>query len=266
MKLARWFAPSLVAAALVLAPLPALAAGTITAAKTDLTESSGQWKVFLTVKLAKKPANAHQQFRFIFKQTVLYETFLDDAHGDAEQTRNIPRPDVTPLIESMDINFGDVKGDIWTTTKFDFAIRRDRGYEAGEYKVEVRDADDHIVGSSFTMKLQGKNEVVDRRAMVMQDPGKKKKKPPPDEKPADAPKDNAAAADAPKDKDAKDAPAGDAKKHDGDGDGAAPPPPVDPKKGGCGCEIPGGHAPSSPTLPLLALATCAGLVAARRRR
>ncbi len=255
-KIRKLLIAPLFALSLSLASPSALAAGSIKPARTELTEISGGWKVFLEVKLGKKPATPHQPFRFIFKRTVLYETYLDDAHGDAEQQRKIPTPDAADQIESVDVGFSDAKGQIWDTTKFDFTIRRDRGYEAGEYKVEVRDSDNRPVGTSFTIKLQGKNPVVDRRAIVMADP-KRKEKPKDDAKaadpPKDAPKDDAKPEAAPKtDDDAKAAAA----------KSAAPPPPVEPKKSGCGCEIP---APSSPA-GIVAVAVGLSALAARRRR
>lgn len=252
----RWLARAATATALlVVVPNVALAAGTVSPAKTDLTEAAGGWKVFLTVKLGKKPANPHQSFRFVFKRTVLYETFLDDAHGDKEQTRNIPTPDADPMVESMDVNFANAKGEIWETTKLDFVIRRDRGFEAGEYKVEVRDSDNRAVGSTFTLKLGGQNAVVDRRAMVMADPGKKKKKEEKKEEPKEEPK-----ADPTEKKD--DAAPAEPKK-DGEGDGAQPPPPVEKKSGGCGCTVPDGETTGF-AIPLAAAGLAA--VALRRRR
>lgn len=258
MKTRSLLAAPLLALSLTLAAPPVLAAGTIKPSRTELTEVSGGWKVFLEVKLGKKPATAHQPFRFVFKRTVLYETFLDDAHGDAEQTRSIPTPDAADQIESIDVGFADAKGDIWDSTKLDFTIRRDRGYEAGEYKVEVRDSDNRLVGSAFTLKLQGKNTVVDRRAMVMQDPKKKKEKPKEDPKPADDKKDEK--------KDDKGSDAGTGSGGGGDDDAAkkaaAPPPAVPPKKSGCGCEVPGAPAPLG--FAAVALGLCA--LAVRRRR
>jgi len=117
------------------------------------------------VKLGKKPANPTQTFRFIFTPTNIFETFLDDAHGDAEQTRNVPQgKDADPVRASLDVSFSDMKGQIWDTTKFDFTIRRDNGVFAGEYNVEVRDSDNNAIGKPFKVKLAGKNDVVDRRA------------------------------------------------------------------------------------------------------
>ncbi|MCC6646133.1 MAG: hypothetical protein IT374_11245 [Polyangiaceae bacterium] len=250
----RKLAAPLLALALALAPAPAIAAGSITPVKTELTEIAGGWKIFLTIKLPKKPATPHQTFRFSFTKKVYYETFKDDAHGDAEQSRSVPITDAQPSVESLDVNFGDVKGNVWETTKLDFTIRRERGYEAGEYKVEVRDGDGRAVGQAFTIKLQGKNDTIDRRAMVMADGGKKKKEEKKEEKKEDAkPEEKAApASDAPPPADAEAKPA------------AAPPPPVEKKAGGCGCEVPGPAREGHGALWLGAAAL--GLSLARRRR
>ena len=236
---------------------PAFAAGTVTPAKTDLDDlGEGSWKLFITIKLGKKPATAHKPVRFIFTPLVIYETFLDDTKP-GEQTRNIPQgKDVAPLVETMDVSFGDVQGNLWDTTKFDFVIKRARGFEAGEYQVELRDDEDKVIGKSFKLKLGGKNTVIDRRAMVFAGDGKKKKKENTEEKKGD---DKGAAE--PK-KDEAPAPAADAEPRKDAG--AQPPPEVKPKQGGCGCQLPGSPAPSSALASVSVVALALG--AARRRR
>jgi MYXO-CTERM domain-containing protein len=246
----------------LLAPLlfvaPALAGpGSVTPSKNELQEAAGGWKLLVTVKLPKKPANPHQTFRFLFRPTVIFETFLDDS-SPGEKTRPLPQgKDIEPIVESLDVNFGDVKGDIWDTTKFDFQIRRDRGMYAGEYTVEVRDSDNRTVGQPFKLKLGGKNDVVDRRAIVMADSGAKKKKDPAKEEPKEAkeePKTEPKADTSEKTEGTK----------KGDDEGAAPPPPVKGKSGGCGCHVPGGG--SSPAgASLLAVIGLGALVSRRRR-
>lgn len=232
---------------------PALAAGSVTPAKNDLEDSGSGWKVFLTIKLGKKPSMAHQPVRFIFTPTVIYETFMDDSKP-GEQTRSLPQgKDVTPLVESMDLSFGDVKGNIWDTTKFDFTIRRDRGFMSGEYDVEVRDGDGKNIGSKFKLKLGGKNELVDRRALVFAG-DKKKKKEGPDDKKADEPK-----KDEPKEDPKPAEPPAEEKK-----DGAAPPPDIKTKPGGCGCQMPG--QPAGDGLLIVTAAVAVGLGALRRPR
>lgn len=236
---------------------PAFAAGTVTPSKTDLEDGGGgSWKLLITIKLGQKPSTAHKPVRFIFTPLALYETFLDDTKP-GEQTRSIPQgKDVAPLVETLDVSFGDVQGNLWDTTKFDFVIKRARGFQAGEYQVELRDDDNKVIGRAFKLKLGGKNEVIDRRAMVFAANDKKKKdkpeekkdEPKPEEKKDDAPPPPAETKD-----DKKDA-------------GAQPPPEVKPKQGGCGCQLPG--APEAPgslaTVSVVALAL--GSLGRRRRR
>jgi MYXO-CTERM domain-containing protein len=233
---------------------PALAGGTVTPAKSQLEDSGSGWKLLVTLKLDKKPPSPHQTYRFLFKPTVIYETFMDDTKP-GEQTRRLPQDkSVDALVESLDVGFADAKGDVWTSTKFDFTIRRDRGFQSGEYKVEVKDSDGRTVGRPFTLVLGGKNEMIDRRAMVFA--GEKKKKAPPpedkppvkDEKPADAAPAEPAAPKPPEDKPA-----------------AAPPPEIKQKPGGCGCEVPSG-APAGEGAMLAVVALGIGLSRRRGRR
>jgi hypothetical protein len=243
----------------LLAPLlvvqPALAAGTVTPAKTELEDlGEGSWKLLITIKLGKKPATAHRPVRFIFTPLAIYETFLDDTKP-GEQTRSIPQgKDVAPLVETLDVSFGDVQGNLWDTTKFDFVIKRARGFEAGEYKVELRDDEDKAIGSPFKLKLAGKNAVIDRRAMVFAGNDSKKKKEKPEEKKDDG-------APAPKKDDAPPPPPPADKK---DSAAAQPPPEVKPKQGGCGCQAPGStNTPSSLAVVSVVALALGGL---RRRR
>ena len=61
-------------------------------------------------------------------------------------------------------------------TRMSFKIKRDLGYEAGEYKVTVRDTrNGQVVGTATNIVFEGQNEIIDRRAMVFS--GEKKKKP-----------------------------------------------------------------------------------------
>jgi MYXO-CTERM domain-containing protein len=252
----------LVAAFSLLVPLltmtPAHAAGgVVTPAKRELEDSGSGWKLLIKIKLPKKPANPHQSFRFIFSPQVIYETFLDDTKP-GEQTRLLPQgKDVSPVVESLDVNFGDAKGDIWDTTQFDFTVRRDRGMFAGEYKVEVRDSDDKVVGQSFTLKFNGKNEVIDRRAMVFAGDKKKKKEGPDDKKAVDEKKDDKAST-----------PPADEKPTPSEPDpnaAAAPPPEVPKKPGGCGCQVPS-QTPLDGTSAVAIVAVAFGVARRSRRR
>jgi MYXO-CTERM domain-containing protein len=176
----------------------------------------------------------------------------------------VPLTDRQSLIESVDVGFLDSgSGKIEARTRFSFKVTRAHGYEAGEYKVTIRDTrNGQIVGTAQTLKFQGENETIDRRAMVFASKDKKKEekkpegdsggdKPKEEEKKADAPAEEAPAADAPGGEDDK--PAQD--------DNA--PPPVEGKPGGCGCKMAGGE--RSNAAALLALAGVAVLVTRRRR-
>lgn len=247
----------------VLVTTPAFAGyGSVTPATKVLPEATGGWKMALTVKLPKKPDPAYQTYRFFFTPTVLYETFLDD-NKPGEQTRNLPQDKNTkPMVESLEVGFSDARNQVWDTTKFDFVIKRDRGFEAGKYKVEIRDTNDKTIGSPFEIELSGKNPVVDRRAMVMSGTPRKKVA-------SDAPKSDAAPAPAAAPASAPDAasepstaPAAGAPS---DAPPAEPPPPV---KKGCAVSSIGANDTQDTTdgaLTLLAVAA-AGVVLARRSR
>ena len=45
-------------------------------------------------------------------------------------------------------------------------MTRQRGYEAGEYKVQVKTSDGTDIGSAAQITLKGENAIVDRRAMT----------------------------------------------------------------------------------------------------
>ncbi len=77
-----------------------------------------------------------------------------------------PLVNQTPSVESLDVDFADPSGKIFNRTNFDFSLTRTRGYEAGEYKVQVRTSDGTDVGTATTIILKGDNPVVDRRAIT----------------------------------------------------------------------------------------------------
>ncbi len=248
----------LLAALAALPFAPALAAakgkgGTVTVTTKQIAESSAGWKVMLTIKLPQKPAIPHQTYRFLFSPLVIYETYVDDS-GPGEKTRSIPQgKDVQPSVETMDVGFSDARGDVYDTTKFDFTIRRDRGFFAGEYRLEILDGDGNTVGQPINLKLDGKNEVVDRRTMMLQGNAGPKKPPPA----------AASAAPPPKGNDAASPPPLEGAVPRPEDMGADAPPQVD-KKGGCGCSLPGSADAPGPLGALLAGA--APFALARRSR
>ena len=72
----------------------------------------------------------------------------------------------TPTVESQDVDFADPSGKIFKGTRFDFGITRARGFEAGEYKLQLRMSDGTDVGTPVNLILKGDNPVVDRRSIA----------------------------------------------------------------------------------------------------
>lgn len=143
----------------------ATAAGTFKLKSTEVNEVSGAWRLYVTIELPKAPLTAHQPMKFLFTKTMAYERSLVDGQKEPVINRQ-PLQNQTPSVESLDVDFADPTGKIFKNTRFDFGLPRARGYEAGEYKVEVRTSDGTTIGSPATLILKGDNPVVDRRAMA----------------------------------------------------------------------------------------------------
>lgn len=240
------------------------AVGTVTLKSNQVDEADGRWRLNMTINYGSTPHLPHIPMIFEFEMITLYERALTDQSGDKPVLIRKPLSSQTPINESMDVGFSDPAGKVFSTTKFDFVLRRDRGFEAGEYNMKIKRVDDGaIMGQPQKITLKGDNPIVDRRAIVFS--GEKKKKS------ADGDGDKAAGDKADK-ADKKDEPKGDGDKPAGDASGVAPdeaapeaaaPPPVAPKQGGCGCRVEerdGGWAPA------LAFAAAMLGAAARRRR
>jgi hypothetical protein len=163
------FAPAIACALLaalssLLLAADALAAGSFKLRSPTVSEVSGGWHVFCDVALPKPPLTPHVTLKFLFTKTAVYERDLVD---------NSPKPVVNrqalvgqqPSVESLEVDFADASGKIYNITHFDFSLTRVRGYEAGEYKLQVRTSDGLDIGSATTITLNGDNPVVDRRAM-----------------------------------------------------------------------------------------------------
>ncbi|MBX3192453.1 MAG: hypothetical protein KF819_36015 [Labilithrix sp.] len=155
--------------------LDAKAVGTFKLKSTEATEVSGAWHIYVTIELPKAPLTAHQSMKFLFTKTMAYERSLIDGHNDPVVNRQALQ-NQTPSVESLDVDFADPSGKIFKGTRFDFGLTRTRGYEAGEYKVEVRTSDGTTIGAAQNLILKGDNPVVDRRAIAFnaKDPGVKK--------------------------------------------------------------------------------------------
>lgn len=252
---ARLCAAVFVLAIALLAPRIARAGGTVTVTDASPKEDEGKWKLKMTMNFGGVPPTAHIPMNFEFTPTVLYERSLTDASPKTPVLIKKPLQSQPAINESMDVGFSDASGKLFSITKFDFVIRRDHGFEAGEYNLVItRTSDGAKMGSGIRITLQGDNEIVDRRAMVFSGEKKEPKK--------------ADAGDAKKD---DPAPSGDATPPPGEGEtGDVPPvetpPATPPKQGGCGCRV---ADPSlSATDGALGLALVAGiaLLAERRRR
>lgn len=251
----------------------AFAAGSITYAKKEIQEANGGWHLMMTIVYGGKPNTPHVPMRFTFTPTAIYENYLDDAHGDRPQKRIIPLVGQMPLNESVDVDFADSRGKMFDRTRFDFTVSRAHNFSAGEYSVTVHRADGGAVGTAQTIRFQGDNPVIDRRAISFVGSSKKDK---------DKDKDKAAAA--------GDSPAGAADaKPAGEGDKAATPAAdttgtpsekpaaepgndpaalekVEPSSKGCGCRTVGRNGRDSTGPGALGLIGLAGLAFCRLRR
>jgi MYXO-CTERM domain-containing protein len=238
--------------ALLVLPRYALAAGTVTLASREPTEVDGKWKLNMSIDFGSIPQIPHVPMIFSFQPMVLYERSLTDKSPEKPVIIRMPLQNQQTINESMDVGFANASGQVFKITKFDFVIRRDHGFEAGEYDLKIKREDDGVqMGQTIHLILKGDNPVVDRRAIVFA--GEKKKKVTEDKGKTDKPAEEEKKAEAP----AEEAP-----KEEGKTDG---PPPVPPKQGGCGCLVAGEEAPGSAGA-LAALALGAVVVSRRRRR
>ncbi|MEZ4300490.1 MAG: MYXO-CTERM sorting domain-containing protein [Polyangiaceae bacterium] len=243
----------LFALALVLTPAVARAAGSVQITDLQPKENDERWKLKMTINYGSVPPLAHVPMLFSFTPTVLYERALTDQSPKTPTINKIPLSNQQSINESMDVGFSDASGKIFNITKFDFVIRRDHGFEAGEYQLKItRSSDGAQMGQTFRIILQGDNPIVDRRAIVFS--GEKKEK-----KPDPAASDTEKKDDAPP----SDMPPSDPDPSAQSDTPVETPPTAPPKQGGCGCRVSDAEDHGSLVLvPLL------GLVAIgwRRRR
>jgi hypothetical protein len=143
----------------------AAAYGTYHVRSTEVQESGGQWHIYLRINLPRAPSLAHTPMRFIFTEETQYERALTDNSKEPVLNR-VPLQNQLPKFESMDVDFSDATGKIFKTTNYDFSLTRARGYESGEYKMQVRTADGRDIGGSTHVILKGDNPVVDRRSIT----------------------------------------------------------------------------------------------------
>jgi MYXO-CTERM domain-containing protein len=244
----------------------ASAAGRIEWKTKELQErEGGSWRVELNIYLPRAPDVPHVPMKFEFQPVAYYERAMMD--GDKLVERVVPLENRQSLIESVDVGFMDSgSGKIESRTRFSFKVTRAHGYEAGEYKVTIRDArNGQMVGNVVNLAFKGENEIIDRRAMVFSGEKKKKKK----EDDGDAKKDDAAAAEKSDKAEGEDKSAkgeGDAPPAKSDGEGSSDEPQtIKEKPGGCGCRVESAH-DESPGRAVLPLLLGLSALALRRRR
>lgn len=223
---------------------PASAAGRVVWKSTTIQERTNNesWRLEMEIHLPRAPDIAHKSMKFEFTQTAEYERSLVDGH-EGPQTRTVPLTNQQSIIESQTVGFMDPgSGQTQARTRFSFKVTRAHGYKAGTWKVKIKDEETgQQIGTETTLKLEGENEVVDRRSIVFQGSGKKK-----DEKKDEAadkghdedPNGEAAPSDP------ADAPPSDAPEDAAPEDEGQVPPSIEEKPGG-GC-----HYAPSPTEPL----------------
>ena len=215
----------------------ALAAGRIEwKSKTFKERSDKSWMLEFAVYLPRAPDVAYVGMKFEFEPTVYYERSLIDGH-EGPQDRKVPLVGRQPLIETVDVGFMDGStSKIEARTRMSFKIKRDLGYEAGEYKVTVRDTrNGQTIGTATNIVFEGQNEIIDRRAMVFS--GEKKKKPE-EKKPAEEKKSDEGDGDKAKSDDSKPAEGDKASDEGEDNSGHDDPPPVEKKSSGCSFRAP----------------------------
>jgi hypothetical protein len=229
----------------------------------EVNEVGGGWHVYVTIELPKPPLTAHQSMRFLLTKTAVYERSLIDGKDEPVMNRMVME-NQAPSTESLDIDFADPSGKIFKATRFDFSLARARGYEAGEYKIELRTSDGFTVGSTADLILKGDNPPVNRRAIAFNAKDKTMKKVEGYDGGANQAKNDepvAAANTGPSEV----TPTGTATGFvPQEGMQETEEEKIKTKPGGCGCEVPGRGGPLSAALfflPVLGI----GLVALRRR-
>ncbi len=257
--LARLLSFALLVASSLFFVRPVHAAGSVKLSTRTPDEVNEKWKLNMTINYGSTPPLAHIPMLFIFTPKVLYERALTDQSPEKPIINKIPLQNQQSINESMDVGFSDASGKIFNITKFDFVIRRDHGFEAGEYDLQIKRSDDNVqIGPTIKLTLKGENPIVDRRAIVFAGAKKSKKT----EKKDDEPKGDEAKGDEPKgDEAAPSAPTAD-EPEPGEGPEV---PAVPPKQGGCGCVVAGDSGSAPAPLGALAFAVL-GLSAAFARR
>jgi hypothetical protein len=258
----RWIA-ALAALAGLFCVLPAQAYDRVIWKKTTINESNEAWRLDLEFHFSKPPDIAHVPIEFDFTQTMYYENTLDDSSKEPHVTKQ-PQENKQPMVETQDVGFMDPgTGKTQARTRFTFKLTRARGFEAGEYKVQLKNKrTGSKIGGETRLILNGTNEVVDRRSISFDE----KKKPKADEEkkhsweeqeydPSQDPNNDAYWKGGPKESE-----------KDENGDDIPPPAHMQENPGACGCRVPGPAAPGGVAWLLLGSVVSLGWLRRRRAR
>lgn len=233
----------------------ASAAGRVVWKKTKIKESNESWRVNIEFHMNSTPDFAHVPMRFKFEPKTYFERSLLDGK-EGPQFRRVPLVGQSPLIETVDVGFMDPgTGKTQKRTRFSFKLTRARGFEAGEYAVQVENKrTGRKIGGAKTITLDGENEVIDRRSISFDTKKKKKKK-------EDEAKDSEPAYDPSEDPNNDAYWAGGPEEPEGDDPTLPPPAHMQEKPGACGCRTVGhdsGPSNAGWLLMLLGLAAFTG--------
>lgn len=256
--LPKWVGVPLTMIALLLCTHAAWAQGRVQWKSKTVKESDESWKIEVTIFLNKAPDVSLVPMRFSFTPVAYYERALVD---NREEPVRVVKPlqNRQPLVESVDVGFMDTgTGKVEKRTRFSLRLTRARGYEAGEYDIEIKDArSNQSIGTKQTLALEGDNPVIDRRAM---DFSAEKEKPKKDEPEPEAAPSKAASEYSPDDPAYWEGGPSEPEPQEEDR-----PPPASMREGGCGCHVVGRSGLSAPFSLSLGVALF-GVTLVRRRR
>jgi hypothetical protein len=129
------------------------APGRVHLTRRAIDENDGAWRLLATIHLGAPPPSAKLPVRFSFAQHVDFERTEGDA-GTQERRRPLRPPRV--LVEAKDVDFGDTTGGVGRDGRADLALRREKQFRAGEYRLEVLGPDGRI-GTPVELVLRGTN-------------------------------------------------------------------------------------------------------------
>ncbi len=237
----------------------AFAFGNFRFKQTRVEEQDEKWKLDMDVDYGSTPHIGHIPFDFVFELKTYYEYSIEDRDKEP-LIRPKPQREQQPQRLPLDIDFSDASGKVWQKTRFSVSIRRKDNFEAGEYRLTIRRSSDGAqLGQPITMVFNGRNQLIDRRTMVIPEGGGHRKSA------ADGGTQDAGEASNTGETEAtkEDTAAGAMADQDA-GAQVDTPPAIEKRPGahGCGCEVPAART----SLSAASMALLAGLVVALRAR